>query len=143
MTWIKSHLNLRTHPKGRKLARLLDISHAAAVGHLHFLWHWAIQFADSGDLSRLDVVDIAEAAGWEGDPEALITALLDCGGHGQSGFLDRLPSGQLVIHDWLDYAGRLVERRRKDAGRKRVERETSAGLPQDVQRTDLAAQGAA
>ncbi|MAG37495.1 MAG: hypothetical protein CL878_14765 [Dehalococcoidia bacterium] len=135
MTWIKSHLDLRSHPKGRKLARLLGISHAAAVGHLHFLWYWAVQFADSGDLSGFDELDIVEAAGWEGEPETFIEALLECGGPGQAGFLERQAAGQLVIHDWMDYAGRLVERRRKDADRKRAKRTLSAGLPGDSHET--------
>ena len=41
----------------------------------------------------------------------------------------------LRIHDWFDYAGRLVEKRRKNAERKRAVRGTSAGRDPDVSRT--------
>jgi len=145
MAWIESHQELGRHPKTRRLARILGISLPAAVGHLHYLWWWALDFAEDGDLSGYDSYEIAEAAMWEGDPDEFVDALIHCGPGGMAGFLDRTGDGGLVLHDWDEYAGRLIERRARDRERKRRERaakrasrddddvrETSAGRPQDV-----------
>lgn len=67
MAWIESHQELWRHPKTKKLARLLQISIPTAVGHLHGLWYWAMDFAQDGDLSSYDAEDIADAVMWEGD----------------------------------------------------------------------------
>ena len=54
MAWIESHQALGRHPKLRRLARALNISHPTAVGDLHYLWWFAIDFAQDGSLGRLD-----------------------------------------------------------------------------------------
>lgn len=135
MAWIESHQELGRHPKTKRLARLLGVSVPTAVGHLHFLWWWALDYAEDGCLYRYDSVDIADAAMWEEDPQSFVDALVE------SGFLEPSEDG-LRIHDWWQYAGRLVERRRKDADRKRTQRgrphdvrRTSDGHPQDVAKT--------
>ena len=110
MAWIESHQSLGTHIKLRRLARTLGIHRAQAVGHLHYLWWWALDSAPSGDLSGLAPVEIAELADWPGDPEMFVTALRDCG------WLD--PDGR--IHDWQDYVGRILTYR--EANRKRQSR---------------------
>src|SRR5690606_39170704 len=145
MAWIESHQELGRHPKTRRLARILGISLPAAVGHLHYLWWWALDFAEDGDLSGYDRYEIAEAALWEGDPDGFVDALV------HARFLDEQDDGGLVLHDWDEYAGRLIERRARDRERKRRERaakrasrddgdvhQTSAGRPQDVARTSCA-----
>ena len=124
MAWIESHQELGQHPKLKKLCRLLDISQPAAVGHLMYLWWWAVDYCDNGDLTRFEPLDIAVAAQWEGDPETFLEALIRCG------WVDR-QLDEMLIHDWDEYIGRLLDRRRKDADRKRASR----GRPQDVQRT--------
>ena len=111
--WIESHQALRSHPKTRRLARRCG-GIAAAVGHLHCLWWWCLDYAQDGDLSRFDHEDIAIAAEWPGDPEEFVSILTDCG------FLDA--SGGLVVHDWYDYAGKLIERRERNAERMRKAR---------------------
>ena len=112
MSWIKSHQELARHPKTRKLARLLSISLPDALGRLHLLWWWALDYAEDGDLSKHDSADIADALLWEGEPDALIDALIT------SGFLD----SDRKIHDWWEYAGSLVEKRRANATRMRARR---------------------
>src|SRR5450756_2179828 len=74
-TWIKSHQSLRTHPKTRKLARRLDVRVPEAIGTLHCLWWWAVDYAEDGDLSKFDHDDIADACEWVGDADALIAAV--------------------------------------------------------------------
>lgn len=115
MAWIESHQELARHPKTKRLARLLGVSLPAAIGHLHFLWWWAMDYAQDGDLSRYDEYDIADACGWEGDEKQIVDALIE------SGFVDKTDDG-LVIHDWYDYAGRLIEKREQNRERKRRSR---------------------
>lgn len=113
MAWIESHQELARHPKTRKLARALDISIAAAIGHLHLLWWWALDYAQDGSLARYDASDIAQAVLWDGDPQAFVDAMLEVR------FLDRIGHDSLAIHDWDDYAGRLIDKRRQNAERMR------------------------
>lgn len=114
MSWIESHQELARHPKTRRLARTLGISIPTAIGHLHLLWWWALDFADDGDLSRFEAEDIADGMIWEGDPDAAVDALAS------AGFLD----ADQRIHDWDDFAGRLVQRRKSNAERMRETRAT-------------------
>jgi hypothetical protein len=123
---------LRDHPKTKKLARLLSITRRDAVGLLHCFWWWALDYAQDGDLTSHDPSDVADAVDYAGKPEALLDALAGCGVGGGAGFLDRNGDG-LRIHDWHDYAGRLIEKRRADAARKRESR--TVARPPDVQRT--------
>jgi len=133
VAWIESHQSLGNHPKLKRLARLLSITLPTAVGHLHYLWWWAEDYAQDGDLARYSAEDIADAAQWSGSPTALVEALCN------SGFLDCAEDGSLRIHDWDDFAGKLIERRKADAARKKAARSigpgASNGTPPDVQRT--------
>lgn len=127
MAWIESHQEVGRHPKTKKLARLLGISLPAAVGHLHYLWWWALDFAQDGVLDKYDAADLAEAIEWEGDGQALLDALIE------AGYIDETEIG-LVIHDWGVYAGKLLERRAKDRARKKAAAE-EAGVPKTFRRS--------
>jgi len=116
VAWIESNQELARHPKAIKAARKLGISVPTVVGHLHFLWWWCLEYANDGDLSRFDASDIAVAAGWEGDAEEFVTALVDCGPGDSMGFIEQTDLG-LAIHDWMDYAGRLIEKRQANTKR--------------------------
>jgi len=151
MAWIESHQTLASHPKTRKAARSLGVPAVHLIGHLHCLWHWALDLAEDGDLTKFDVDDLAIAAQWDGDAETFVNALLDCGFGDGPGFLERDGSygdpqdnltGDLVLHDWWSYAGKLVARRQQDRKRKAARRsaerpdpvpQTSDGHPEDVQ----------
>jgi hypothetical protein len=109
MAWIESHQELGRHPKTKRLARALQISLPTTVGHLHFLWWWATDYAQDGDLSKYANEDIADAMGWEGDAKEAVDALL------HSGYLDQEQDGVLLLHDWHEYAGRLIEQRKAQA----------------------------
>lgn len=135
MAWIESHQGTDRHPKTRKFCRRLGLSVPAAVGHLHMFWWWAMDFAADGDITKFEPEDIADAMEYDGDPQALIDALTD------AGFIDQTEAGR-VIHDWYDYAGKLIERRKNDAQRKAMSRRKAADVqkdsensPTDVQRT--------
>ena len=116
MAWIESNQELARHPKAIKAARVLGVSVPAVVGHLHFLWWWCLEYAQDGDLSRFDASDIADAAGWEGDAAEFVTALINCGPGDSIGFIEQTDLG-LAIHDWMNYAGRLIEKRQANTKR--------------------------
>ena len=133
MTWLESHQSLRDHPKTRKLARTLGVSLPEAIGLLHCLWWWCLDYARDGDLTNVERDVIADACEWTGDPDALIDALVGSfAKRGGSGFIDN--GDGLKIHDWYEYAGELLARREKDRIRKRESR-LSGGRPSDGART--------
>lgn len=116
MAWIKSEQALASHPKVHLLAKDLGINVPQAVGHLHLLWWWALDYADDGNLTRYRDF-IPSASQWTGDEELFIESLI------KHGWLDKKDS-ELFIHDWLDYTGALIETREKDAERKRRYRQS-------------------
>ncbi len=113
MAWIESHQQLGRHPKTKAAARGLGITRVQMVGHLHYLWWWALDFAEDGDLSDIDPADIAEEAMWEDDPLAFINVLVE------TGFL----TADKHINDWDDYTGRLVAQRESNRERQRRHRD--------------------
>ena len=90
---------------------------------MHLLWWWALDYAQSGDLSEYTDEDIADAACWDEDPKIFINALVE------AGFLDE-DDGRKFIHDWRDYAGKLLEKRQIDRERKRK----PTVIPSELQR---------
>jgi hypothetical protein len=112
MPWVQSHADLRQHPKLKRAARAAGCSPIQMTGHLHWLWWWALDIAPDGDLSPYDPDDIADAAGWEGDPSVFVSALMGCGPGDKDGFLDP----DMRLHDWDEYGGKY--RKRSEAGRK-------------------------
>lgn len=137
MAWIESHQSIGQHPKTRRAARRLGVSIPAMVGHLHLLWHWALDYAQDGDISPYDHDDIADAAMWEGDPETFVSALIDAGPGKSEGFLAYEDDGRLVIHDWWEYAGKLIAKRQADAERKRAARSNPTDDPDDGANQDI------
>ena len=117
MAWIESNQEIGRHPKTKKLARLLDISVVTAIGHLHYLWWWALDFAQDGYIGKYDECDIAEACMWVGEHQSFVDSLI------QAGFVDKTETG-LLIHDWFDYAGRLIIQKdiKKEKNKERVKR---------------------
>jgi hypothetical protein len=134
LLWIESHSSLRGHPKTRKMARMLGIGIPQAIGHLHCLWWWCGEYVTDGDITSYSEDDIADACGWEGDANALMEALINCGVGDRPGFVEVI-EGQRYIHDWYEYIGKLLDKRAKDRERQRDKRKTSEGNPMDVQRT--------
>lgn len=127
MAWIELHQSLPGHRKTMRLRRALKIGQAQAIGHLCMLWLWCLDNCPDGDLSSLLDCEIAEAAGYDKKPTDFTAALRE------SGFLDE----NNHIHDWYSYAGKLIEKRREDAERKRTSRTQKASRGADVQRTSI------
>lgn len=127
LAWIESHVDIGEHPKVYHLCQYLMVEKPEAVGLLHLIWHLAMKYAwRDGDLRRFTATAIASAVGWKKDPDTLIRALHECG------WLER---DSLVIHDWLQYAGKLVtdrlyqEKRRLTAIKFDEFRKTPATVP--------------
>jgi hypothetical protein len=112
MAWIESHQSLRDHRKTKEFKRLLSIKTPQAIGHLHLLWWWALDNAPDGNLNGINPADLSEVAEWSGKPERFIEALKT------AGFVDE----DLHLHDWDDYAGKLITRRKANTERVREHR---------------------
>ena len=137
MSWLESHQSLRDHPKKDRLAELLfdgtvavDVADLAAIGLLHCLWWWALDYAQDGDLTKFSDRQIAKGCGWTGEATLLVQSLIE------AGFVDKKPRR---IHDWDAYAGRLLERREQSRTRARKwrERAPNAHATDVVPPTDL------
>ena len=141
MAWIESNKELSNHPKVKRAAKLLNISIPAILGHLHLLWYWCLDYAQEGDLSIFDSGEIADACLWTGDPDLFVQSLVDCGPGDSFGFLELTEDNILTVHDWMDYAGRLIEKRGANADRMRQKRAEKKRATH-VQRTCVARAGA-
>ena len=82
------------HPKLKRLARVLGIHRAQALGHLELLWSFAAAYAPRGDVGRHDNLEIEEGALWDGGTDQLVEALVECG------WLEESPEHRLVVHEW-------------------------------------------
>lgn len=111
--WIESHTTLPRHRKTRRLGSLLGVPLPLAIGYLHMLWYYTLEFAPGGDLSEHSHGDIAEACEWPGDGDDFVAALITAGW---------LSTGDgLQVHDWFDYNS-SHKRRKVDAERQRSRR---------------------
>lgn len=118
LAWVELHHSIWTHPKVKFLADGLHIDRMLAAAHLIRFWTWAIENVgdENGDISYLECEDIAAACGWRKKAQKLMDALI------ASHWLDQR-DGHLFIHDWADYSGgRLFRKRKSDRERKRKER---------------------
>ena len=129
MAWIKSDESLSQHPKVDQLADSLDISNVEVIGHLHYLWWWALSYSQNGDLSRYQN-RVAAAANYKGDNDFFIDCLVECN------WLDR-KGKTLKIHDWDDYHGALMDKREKATERKRKERAKKEVDVSDISRKEI------
>jgi hypothetical protein len=122
MAWIESHQALSRHKKTLALAAFLKTDRHKVLGHLHELWWWGIDNADTyGQVGVVPNEVIAEAAGWPTkDADRFVDGLVS------AGFMDQTEDG-LTLHDWYDYAGKLNARR--DENRERMRRKRVAQPP--------------
>jgi hypothetical protein len=132
MAWIELHDTLRGHPKTYALADSLKIPQFAAVGLLTCLWTWALNNAPDGDLSQFPKQAVARECYWNKSADALLDALIGCG------WVD----DALRIHDWDDYAGRLLDKREQNKERVRKSRARNANVTHNESITDDARYGA-
>jgi hypothetical protein len=124
MAWVEVHQSLRDHRKVLTIADELALPEPHVAGHLVFLWLWALDNAPDGSLpasARL----IERASGWNGEPGAFMQALI------AAGLLEH-DGDNLRIHDWDDYAGKLIDQRHANADRQRRHRERVKAVMSDL-----------
>lgn len=129
MAYVEMHQELGDHPKTRRFMRLLKVSRHEAIGLLTDLWWWAMDYAQDGDLSRYDACDIADGAHFDGDPDALVEALVGCGIGTGHGFVERDEKGGLRLHDWHLYGGKLAAEKKRQAYLKWLSRHSAPDTP--------------
>ena len=121
--WIESHQSLRNHPKVKKAARIAGVNEFEMIGRIHCLWWWALDYAPDGDLTNYSDDDIEAAVDWTGQPGLFVRSMIECGFNGHGGLIDVTQESR-EIHDWFEYAGKLLERRAANADRMREARAT-------------------
>lgn len=122
MAWLHSYQEIRDHPKTFRLARKLGVSRREAIGVLHLLWWWAMDYAPDGSLARYETEALADACLWEGDARLLVEAL------SEAGWLDHDEAAGYAIHDWAEYTGALMQSRAnaREANTERMRRARAA-----------------
>lgn len=136
MAWIELHQGLREHKKLFACADELRIGRTQMAGMLVSLWLWALDNAQDGSLGDVSNRTIARVCDYpEKKADLLVTALF------KTGWLDK-QDGVYHIHDWFDYAGKLMERREKDRARKKPKQnkknDSSNGTPMEQPRKSCA-----
>ena len=83
--------------KFKKLQRRLGVTRVVTAGTLELLWITTQKNAKRGDIGRFTNEEIAIECDWEGDPDDLISAMVE------TGWLDTSTEHRLVVHDWKDH----------------------------------------
>lgn len=146
MAWLQVHQTLKDHRKLFDAADQLEVEPPHMMGLLVSFWLWALDNAPTGSLSDITPRMISRAAQWDGDPEKLAKTLI------RAGWIDEKEDGTLEIHDWYEYAGKLIDQRqaekerfpqppgrccgvcRRLAGRPDADRRTTGKRPQESRR---------
>ncbi len=140
MSWIESHTVLSRHRKLKELAISLRLRPVYMMGHLHALWHAALEQQEDGDLSAWSDEFIADSSQYPGECSQYVRRLQEFG------WLD----GKL-IHDWLEYSGRYLETKYRTRNPKRLmeiwtkhglvypksDQGQTSDIPPDLTRPDL------
>lgn len=133
MAWLELHQELPRHPKLARLAAALRCPRHEALGLLCETWLWALTYAPTGDLTDVTTEFLQDAIGTR--RPGLLAALTT------SGFAESV-DGRILLHDWQQYAGRLLaareakratERRRYAASLPTERQQSAASLPNTVQ----------
>lgn len=134
MAWLQVHQTLKDHRKLFDAADELEISPPHMMGLLISFWMWAIDNTPTGSLEGITPRMISRAAQWDGEAEKLANALI------RAGWIDEKDNGTLEIHDWYEYAGKLIDQRQAEKERSQRRRAAAAasadGTENDQQATD-------
>lgn len=100
------------HTKMVRLGRLVG-SRLLAVGIVESVIALTVTQTPRGDIGALTDAEIEEWVGWEGEPGAMIRALIE------SRWLDECTVHRLILHDWAHHAPKFVNQRRDRAEEKK------------------------
>lgn len=84
------------------LAEELGIMEPYVVGILEVFWHWVAKYHPHGEITGIRPTLMARAMRYTEDPKRLLDSLAVCG------FLDHLPDGKVLVHDWSEHADNSV-----------------------------------
>jgi DnaD/phage-associated family protein len=115
--WLELHSDLPDHPKVMYCASLLKVDPDLLIGKLCRLWLWALNNRESGKFLACETSLIADKMRWNKKADNLISALCSIAPGECAGFLYKTEDGYEIYH-WQEYAGRLLDKRRKDRERK-------------------------
>ena len=113
--WTVSETTMSRNTKFIRLSRTLGIGIAQTIGHLTLLWHSTIEQKEDGDISAWKEDDIEFYAQWEGKKGEFAKALFK----EEHQFIDKI-KGTILIHDWLQTAGRYLIKRYGTANREKL-----------------------
>jgi hypothetical protein len=131
VAWIESHQSLSRHRKTLRAAALLRTDRHKLIGHLHELWWWALDNVPSdGFLNGTLDAEIEGGAEWDGEPGAFVEALTG------AGFIDVRDDGRF-IHDWYEFAGKLLTRREDNRVRQANKRERDRSVSGAVRNANV------
>lgn len=120
MSWIEYHDALRDFWKIERLAHILQVPYAHALGLLSCLWLWAVKNARDGKLKHFTDLEVAKAARWEGNAEGFKEHLRICK------LIDR---GTDRLHDWSEYGTRMLEESRRKQREYRLRKKEQSNEP--------------
>jgi hypothetical protein len=113
--WIVSETTIGRNAKFIRLSRTLGIDIAKTIGHLTLLWHSVLEQKEDGDITGWKEDDLEFYAQWDGKPGVFAKSLFK----EEHRFIEK-PSGKILIHDWLDTAGRYLIKRYGTANREKL-----------------------
>lgn len=126
---IRIEISFRGHRKRGKLQALLG---PKSTDYLIDLWIGCALSRPEGILHGYDPLDIAIEAGWNGDPQEFVDALV------KVGFLDILDNGTYALHDWEEHQPFVVKTKEREEharkasnarwGRRRSQAEAAQGM---------------
>lgn len=121
MAWIELHQALVRHPKLIRLATLAGFADRdLARAKLENLWLWCLDYRLNGNLTGFSAADLAAASNVTCDANIWLKSLIECG------FVDDFGDGVLKLHDWHQYAGKLIKVRKDNKLRAKRWRERNA-----------------
>lgn len=123
-TDIRLAVSFRGHRKRKRLRLLLGPS---STDYLLDLWIATAMNHPDGILTGMDETDIALEAGWEGEPQTFVAALLECR------LLEKIEHGY-ALHDWAEHQAYVVhaedrKTQAKNAAAKRWAARTAPVMP--------------
>lgn len=132
MAWIEFHgAQIKRKSKFQSLRKDLRLPTLQALGFLASLWSEIIELADDGDITDWSPEYLCEVSGTNLDPKKVWTALVT------TGWLDVTTAGQVLVHDWIDYAGIYLRRKYSRNREKLVEIWAKHGRTYGQENADL------
>lgn len=107
MAYIRVDVTFPREEKLRQLARDLEIPLVYAAAHVNWLWLAVMEKPENrfdGNMDGWTAEVIADFAGWPGDAQKFLKAMIDCGRPKKDGFIEDR-DGILFLHEWKKWQG--------------------------------------